>query len=122
MIADIGTFRAATLDGRLRGLAVSPATRSPALPDVPTLREAGYPDLERSSFWAMFAPAGTPKEIVAKLNEAVRQALADPEIIQRIVGMGAEPNPTTPEELDALVKGAAAAWGPVIQRAGIKAN
>ena len=92
VIADIGTFRAATLDGRLRGLAVSPATRSPALPDVPTLREAGYPDLERSSFWAMFAPAGTPKEIVATLNAAVKQALSDPEINQRIVQMGAVPN------------------------------
>lgn len=122
VIADIGTFRAATLDGRLRGLAVSPATRSPALPDVPTLREAGYPDLERSSFWAMFAPAGTPKEVIAKLNDAVKQALADPEINQRIVGMGAVPNATTPEELDALVKGAASVWGPVIKRAGIKAN
>jgi tripartite-type tricarboxylate transporter receptor subunit TctC len=122
VIADIGTFRAATLDGRLRGLAVSPATRSPALPDVPTLREAGYSDLERSSFWAMFAPAGTPKEIIATLNAAVKQALSDPEINQRIVQMGAVPNATTPEELDALVKGAAAIWGPVIKRAGIKAN
>ncbi len=92
------------------------------MPDVPTLREAGYPDLERSSFWGMFAPAGTPKEIVATLNTAVRQALSDPEIIQRVIGMGAIPNPTTPEELDALVKDAASVWGPVIKRAGIKAN
>jgi tripartite-type tricarboxylate transporter receptor subunit TctC len=122
VIADISTFRAATLDGRLRGLAVSPATRNPSLPDVPTLREAGYPDLERSSFWAMFAPAGTPKEIVATLNSAVKQALADPEIKQKIAAIGAEPTASTPEELDELVKGAAAVWGPVIKRAGIKAN
>jgi tripartite-type tricarboxylate transporter receptor subunit TctC len=122
VIADVPTFRAATLDGRLRGLAVSPPKRSPSLPDVPTLREAGYPDLERSSFWGMWAPAGTPKEIIATLNSAVRQALADPEISQRIAGIGAEPGASSPEEMDALVTGAAEVWGPVIKRAGIKAN
>ena len=106
----------------LSSTATSPSVDGRSLPDVPTLREAGYPDLERSSFWGMWAPAGTPKEIIATLNSAVCQALADPEISRRIAGIGAEPGASSPEEMDALVTGAAEVWGPVIKRAGIKAN
>jgi tripartite-type tricarboxylate transporter receptor subunit TctC len=73
----------------------------------------------RSGMWV---PAGTPKEIVARLNTAVKQALADPEIRRRIVDIGAEPTAATPEELDALVRDATGVLGPVIKRAGIKAN
>jgi tripartite-type tricarboxylate transporter receptor subunit TctC len=122
VIADIATFRAATLDGRLRGLAVSTGNRSPQLPDVPTLKEVGFPDLESTSFWAIWAPTGTPPEIVKIVNAAVVQALADKEINARVAAIGTEPASSTPEELDAMVKEAAAIWGPVIKQGGIKAN
>jgi tripartite-type tricarboxylate transporter receptor subunit TctC len=122
IIADIGTFAAATRDGRLTGLAVSGPRRSSQLPDIPTLREAGYPELENVGFWGMWAPAGTPQPIVAALHAAVVKAIADKEINQKITGTGAEPATSTPEELGAIVKRDQARWSEIIIRAGIKAN
>jgi tripartite-type tricarboxylate transporter receptor subunit TctC len=122
VIADVGTFRAATLDGRLRGLAVTSPQRLPQLPDVPTMGEAGYKNLEHTSFWGLWVPAKTPPAIVATLNAAVRKALSDPEIKAKIANMGVEPQSSSPEGLTAAVKEADALWGPIIKKSGIKAN
>ncbi len=122
VIADIATFRAATLDGRLRGLAVSSSERSPQLPDVPTLREAGYGNLESVAFWGLWAPAGTPPAIIKTLNAAVVEAMKDQEATAKITALGTSPGSSTPEQLDAMVKQAAAKWGPIIKKAGIRAN
>ena len=122
VIADVGTFRAATADGRLRGLAVTTAQRLPQLPDVPTMGEAGFKNFQHTAFWGLWAPAKTPPAIVETLNGAVRQALTDKDIRERIAGIGAEAQASSPDELAALVKTTSDMWGPIIKKAGIKAN
>jgi len=122
VIADVGTFRAATADGRLRGLAVTTPERLPQLPDVPTMGEAGFKNFQHTAFWGLWAPAKTPPAIVKALNGAVRQALSDKDIKERIAGIGAEAQASSPDELAALVKTTSDMWGPIIKKAGIKAN
>ncbi|HVG50643.1 MAG TPA: tripartite tricarboxylate transporter substrate binding protein [Xanthobacteraceae bacterium] len=122
VIADVGTFRAATADGRLTGLAVTSAQRLPQLPNVPTIAEAGFKDLEHTAFWGLWAPKGTPAAIIDVLSAAVRQALNDKEVKDKIAGIGAEAKSSSPAELAAMVKTASDTWGPIIKRAGIKAN
>jgi tripartite-type tricarboxylate transporter receptor subunit TctC len=122
VIADMGTFAPGVKDGRLVGLAVSGSKRSPQLPDVPSLGELGYGELENATWWAMFAPAGTPKPIIDTLNAAVLKAMADADVRKRISAMGNEPLSSTPDEVSAWLKRDAARWGPVIKKAGIKAN
>jgi tripartite-type tricarboxylate transporter receptor subunit TctC len=122
VIADVGTFRAATADGRLRGLAVTTPQRLPQLPDVPTMGEAGFKNFQHTAFWGLWAPAKTPPAIVEVLNGAVRQALSDKDIRERIAGIGAEAQASSPDELAALVKTTSDMWGPIIKKAGIKAN
>jgi tripartite-type tricarboxylate transporter receptor subunit TctC len=122
VIADVGTFRAATADGRLRGLAVTTPQRLPQLPDVPTMGEAGFKNFQHTAFWGLWAPAKTPPAIVEILNSAVRQALSDKDIKDRIAGIGAEAQASSPDELAALVKTTSDMWGPIIKKAGIKAN
>lgn len=87
------------MSGKLKALAVTTAKRSSALPDVPTVAEAGLPGYELTPWFAAFAPAGTPPEIVAKLNAAMRQALGDAKVKTTLDTIGAEPIGGTPEEL-----------------------
>jgi tripartite-type tricarboxylate transporter receptor subunit TctC len=122
VIADVGTFAGAVQDGRLLGLAVSGSQRSPRLPDVPTTSEAGFPGLNGVGFWAMWAPAGTPKPIVDVVNTAVNKAIANPEANQRIRGIGPIPSPGKPEELGEKVQVDQRRWGEIIKKAGIRAN
>src|SRR5260370_14869780 len=83
--------------GQLRGLAVTSAKRSSLVPDMPTVAESGIPDFEASLFYGIVAPAGTPRPIVDKLNQALRTALASDEVRKRLVTDGAEPTPGSPE-------------------------
>ncbi|CAM4254315.1 tripartite tricarboxylate transporter substrate binding protein [Bordetella muralis] len=87
------------MSGKLKALAVTTAKRSSALPDVPTVAEAGLPGYELTPWFAAFAPAGTPPEIVAKLNAAMRQALSDAKVKTTMDTIGVEPIGGTPEEL-----------------------
>jgi len=103
--------------GKLRGLAVTTKERVPSLPDVPTIAET-LPGYETYSWNAFFAPAGTPKEIVAKLNAASLKALADPEVSSRLKDLSATPVGSTPEELAAHVKTELAKWAPVVRDSG----
>jgi tripartite-type tricarboxylate transporter receptor subunit TctC len=108
--------------GKLRALAVAGPTRSPLLPDVPTLKEAGVEGVEVQQWYALFAPAKTPKTVVDQLNKALNQVLADKDIVKRIEDQGADVRTSTPTELGSLVKGERAKWMQVVQRAGLSAD
>ncbi len=91
-------------ENRMRALAVSTAKRSTALPDVPTVAEAGLPGFVFDFWVGLLAPAKTPRPIVNKLNAEVRKALAQPDVLERLNKLGAEPMPMTPERFDAYIK------------------
>ncbi len=115
--ANAGVIRA----GQMRGLAVSSAERVSALPDVPTLKESGFPGVVATNWFALAAPAGLDPGIVARLGAAAREALADPGIRERleaagVVPMGAE----TPAEIAGFVAKERERWAPVARAAGIK--
>lgn len=106
--------------GNLRALAVSGETRLSAAPDVPTVAESGFPGFEASQWYGVLAPAGTPKEIVEKLNKQIVAAMAIPEIAKRLPADGADVWTTTPEEFRAYIAAEIDRWGGLIERAGIK--
>ncbi len=108
--------------GKLKALAIAGPKRSPLLPDVPTLKEAGVDGVDVQQWYAFFAPAKTPKPIVEKLNKVLNQVLADKETIQRIEDHGADVETGTPEQLGALVKSELAKWKSVVQRAKLTAD
>ena len=85
--------------GKLRGIAVGSAKRSPAAPDIPTVAEAGVPGFEYVTWYGLFAPAGTARDIVARLNAQMVKILSDPEIAKRFASQGAEPQSNSPEQL-----------------------
>ena len=100
VLASIPTIR----DNRMRALAVSTAKRSSALPDVPTVAEAGMPGFVFDFWIGLLAPAKTPRAIVNKLNAEVSKALAQPDVLERMAKLGAEPMPMSPERFDAYIK------------------
>jgi tripartite-type tricarboxylate transporter receptor subunit TctC len=108
--------------GRMRALAVAAKTRHPQLPDVPTAAEAGYPTFELEAWVALFAPAGTPPDAIAKLTAAARDALRSPEAVEKIRATGMTMRYLSPTELDAVVKTDLAYWSKVITDAKIKAD
>jgi tripartite-type tricarboxylate transporter receptor subunit TctC len=109
------------LEGQqLRALAWTGLTRSPALPAVPTAREQGIKDFAASSWNSLYARTGTPPEIVAALNKAVHEALADAGVQKRLLELGVESKANTPAEMDARLRDDAKKWAEVIARAGIE--
>ncbi|MGJ7578688.1 Bug family tripartite tricarboxylate transporter substrate binding protein [Variovorax sp. RHLX14] len=108
--------------GKLRALAVTSKTRHPMLPDVPTTAEAGLPGFELEAWVGLFAPAGTPPDVIAKLSESVKQALAQPETKKRADTLGIEPRYLGPEALAALVAKDTAYWGKIIKERNIRAD
>ena len=108
--------------GKLKGLAISHARRNPALPDVPTLAEAGVPNAESGSWIALLAPAGTPAAVIAKAEADVKEAVAAPEIAEKLVGQGAVPRSSTPKELQALIDADLKRYGRIIREQGLKAE
>ncbi len=107
---------------RLRPLAVSGEKRSPALPDVPTLAEAGVKDFEASSLWGISTPAATPPAAVKKLNEEIGAVLQMPDIVEKMNAQGAEPRHGTPEQFTALLRADWQKQRGVLQRIGFKAE
>jgi len=108
--------------GKLKGLAVTHAKRNPALPDVPTISEAGVKGGESGSWIALLAPAGTPQSIIEKLNSDVKAVVADPEVREKLIGQGAVPQSTTPAELQKLIDADLARYGKIIREKGLKAE
>lgn len=109
-------------DRKFRALAVTTARRSSVLPDVPTLQELGYRDFDVSSWFGLFAPAGTPPEVVKQINEAVNTLLDSSAIQQRLSTVGAISEGGTPGKLSDLVKSETSRWKRVIDQRGIKAD
>jgi tripartite-type tricarboxylate transporter receptor subunit TctC len=108
--------------GKLRALAVTSAKRSEALPEVPTVAEAGVPGYDSTQWYGVLAPSGTPREIVARLHDAIVRALRDPEVGKRLAADGAEAVGSSPEEFAAFIKSESEKWAKVAAAAGIKAE
>ncbi|HEY0823383.1 MAG TPA: tripartite tricarboxylate transporter substrate binding protein [Ramlibacter sp.] len=108
--------------GRLRALAVTTAKRSPELPQVPTIAEAGVPGYEATSWFGMFAPAGTPAPVVSRLNAALVKVLADPEVKKKLAEQGAEPYAEKPEQFAEFIRKEAAKWSKVVKESGASAD
>lgn len=108
--------------GKVRILAVTSAKRSSVLPDVPTIAEAGLPGYEMNPWFGLFAPAGTPPAVVAKINAEVTRIVALPDVQERFSRIGAEPMTATPEAFAALVRSDVAKWREVVKKAGITVN
>ena len=108
--------------GRLRALAVSSAKRSPSVPELPTVAEAGIPGFAVDQWYALFAPAGTPKEVIAKLYGVVARTVADADTRTRLLAMGLDPVGMPPDEFTAYVKTETVKWGKLVREAGMRAN
>jgi tripartite-type tricarboxylate transporter receptor subunit TctC len=109
--------------GRLKALAVTSRTRSPALPDVPTIEEAaGLKGFDASSWFGLFAPAGTPRTIVDKIQADVAKALAQPEVRERFIAQGADPGGNTPDQFAAFIRAETDKWTRVVKFSNAKVD
>ncbi|WP_157267195.1 tripartite tricarboxylate transporter substrate binding protein [Azohydromonas aeria] len=106
--------------GKLRALAVTTSRRSSVLPEVPTMAEAGIKGYDTSTWGGLLAPAGTPREVVAKLNAEANKALAAPEVREKLMAAGIEPAGGTPAQFGAFIQTEMQRWAQVAQRAGIQ--
>jgi tripartite-type tricarboxylate transporter receptor subunit TctC len=107
-------------DGKVRALATTGLHRSAVLPDVPTVIEAGVPAFEAATWFGVYAPARTPRDITDKLNAEILDILALPAVKERLTGLGVDIIAQGPEQLAALTAADLAKWGPIVQKAGVK--
>lgn len=108
--------------GKLRALAVTTAARSETAPDLPTMQESGFPDFDVSSWFGVIGPKGMPEDVVNTLNKAIRDALAKPEVRERLRGLGAVPADTSPQEFGQFIKTEVETWGPVVEASGARVD
>jgi tripartite-type tricarboxylate transporter receptor subunit TctC len=106
--------------GRLKAIAVTSTKRSPSFPEIPTAAESGLPNFDVTSWYGLWAPAGTPAPVVRKLHALVTQAFADPEIKDTWFKLGADPGGSTPQEFGAFVSSEIVKWGKVVRDSGLK--
>jgi tripartite-type tricarboxylate transporter receptor subunit TctC len=119
-VVDVPSAIANVKAGKLRALAVTSKQRISAAPEVPTFEEAGLRGYEAVGWFGAVAPAGTPKDIINRLNGEIRNALAAPDVKERALSAGAEPHATSPEEFAAYIREETKKWGEVVRAAGIK--
>jgi tripartite-type tricarboxylate transporter receptor subunit TctC len=122
MIETLGTVVPLIKGGKLKALAVTGDKRSPALPDVPTMREAGLDDYVYTTWYGIWAPGQTPEPVVAKLNAALKKLLAQDDVRTKLDQAGIEPRYTTRQEFADLIKSDLKLWGDIIRKAGIQAQ
>ena len=108
--------------GKLKGLAVTHAKRSPALPDVPTLAEAGVKGAESGSWIALLAPAGTPSAVIQKISMDIKEAVGAADVREKLIAQGAMPQASTPAELQARIDADLSRYGRIIREKGLKAE
>ena len=119
---NIPSVQSQVSSGKMKAIAVTSAKRSPAMPNVPTFAEAGLTGFEANSWWAILAPAGTPKEIIARLNAEVLKALRNADIRERFLSLGAELAPGTPEECAAHIKTEIGKWAVIVKASGARVD
>src|SRR5262249_18024385 len=122
MFNNIGAVLPLIQAGKLRGLAVTMAKRSPAIPQLPPIGGEGVPGFDVSSWYALFAPAKTPTTIIRKMHADIGLALADPPTKERLEQLGVVVVGSTPDALGGFLKSEMEKWGPVIRDAGITAQ
>ena len=122
MFDNLASATAQIKAGKLRALAATTVQRASAMPDVPTMAEAGLPGFDVSTWFGVFAPAGTPREVVARLNAAFTTALRSPEMRERLARMGAEPAPGTPEQFSELVRSELAKYQSLVKFSGARVD
>lgn len=108
--------------GKLRALALIAPRRSPAIPEVPTVAEAGLPDFEVTTWYGVLAPAGTPRPVVTRLNAELVRIMHALELKERLAALATDPVTSTPEEFADYIKREIAKWGEVVRQAGLKAD
>jgi tripartite-type tricarboxylate transporter receptor subunit TctC len=106
--------------GKVRAIATSGSRRSPALPDVPTIAEAGVPGYEYTPWYGMFGPGTLPKELIARLNAAVNKALAEAGLREKLAQQGLEVHAMASDQFSEIVRGDVARWGKIIRELGIR--
>jgi tripartite-type tricarboxylate transporter receptor subunit TctC len=104
--------------GKLRAIAVTTAKRSSALPSVPTIAESGVPGFDISTWYGVWAPAGTPKEIVSRLSGEIAKIVKLPDVRERLSGLGAEPVGNSPDEFAAYCRSELAKWAKIVKASG----
>lgn len=117
---DLGNARAMIESGALRPLAQTPLQRSSALPDLPTLAEAGVPGFEMSTWQALFAPTKTPRYIIEKINADVRKIVAMPQTVEKLRELGVEPQSSSPNQLSELIAASTSKWAALVKKRNIK--
>ena len=108
--------------GKIRALAVSGVKRSPAVPNLPTVAEAGLPDFQVDPWFGLVAPKGTPREIATKLNLELNKYFKDQKVKEQLSGMGIEAEGMTPEQFGQYIRAEIARWDKVVKESGVKIN
>src|SRR5205085_2259529 len=117
---DMSTTLPYISSGKLKGHAVSGTTRSPILPNIPTFKELGYDGFEVNGWYGLFGPAGMPPEITKKIGDTVARIVHTPEIKAKLLGLGLEPEGTTPEEFRRIIQSDLAVWKSIIKEGGVR--
>jgi tripartite-type tricarboxylate transporter receptor subunit TctC len=122
MFVDLPVISPYVKAGRVRALAMASPKRSPYFPNVPTTREAGYNDVELQNYYALFLPAKTPRDVVAKLHDAVVKTVNTPAVRDKLVETGADPLTMTPDEFTRFLRADIEMWAKVVKAAGVKVD
>ena len=122
VIVDSAAANAQIRSGRLRVLAVTSAQRTPLVPDTPTVAESGVPGYDISVWAGLFAPAGTPQAVIARLYRETSRAMSEPDTREKLKNIGMDPGGLAPEQLSAMIKSDIAKYGAIVKAAGIKSE